>query len=349
MTHRVPTSRWTTPRASKTALLLLCALAAAAAAARAETGSTRLPTFSSTVDVVNLNVSVTDGKDHYVTGLGAGDFRVFEDGVPQQLCLFTQEHLPISLAVLIDSSLSMQPNLPAVKAAAMRLLRTLRPGDEAEVIQFNHHFNVLQDFTGDQDKLDAAVQGIRADGATGVYNALYFTLKDPRFRGKPDELSRQAIVVLTDGEDTSSLVSDDQVLQLAKKSNVTIFTINLQQGRATTLDTDAPDRAAFFLTSLSRETGGRSYSPTSLGQLDGVYEKIADELRTQYALGYVSNNPQQDGKWRRIAIETTQANLLLRHRQGYYASALRALRSALGAASKAGGATLPRRDGPPQQ
>jgi len=329
--------------------MLTCALAAVTATA-GTSSTTSLPTFSSTVDVVNLNVSVTDAKDHYVTGLGEGDFRVFEDGVPQKLCVFTQEHLPISLAILIDSSLSMQPNLGAVKAAAMRLVRELGKGDAAEIVQFNHKFSVLQDFTNDQSLLEKAISSIRADGATGVYNALYFTLKDARFRGKPDELTRQAIVVLTDGEDTSSLVSDDQVLQLAKKSNVTIFTINLQQPRPNLVDTAAPDRAAYFLTALSRETGGRSYSPTSLSQIDGVYEKIADELRTQYALGYVSSNSQQDGKWRHIAIETTQANLMLRHKQGYYASALRALRSALDAAARAAGTSLPHRpDGTPAQ
>jgi Ca-activated chloride channel family protein len=348
MKLRARTNRQTPP--FQVAAILACAITGAHAAAE-NSSPPSLPTFSSNVDVVNLSVSVTDARDHYITGLGATDFKVFEDGVPQQLCLFTQEHLPISLAVLIDSSLSMQPNLPAVKTAAMRLVNTLRQDDRAEIIQFNHKFTVLQDFTNDLKLLEAAVRGIRADGATGVYNALYFTLKDPRFRGRPDELSRQAVVLLTDGEDTSSLVSDEQVLQLARKSNVTIFTINLQQPRPTSLDTDAPDRAAFFLSSLSRETGGRSYSPSSLSQIDGVYEKIADELRTQYALGYVSSNPQQDGKWRHIAIETTQSNLLLRHRQGYYASAIRALKSMLGAATaKAGAASsLPRRQDVPQQ
>jgi len=326
------------------AIATLCALAAVPATA--QNATSRVPTFSSTVDVVNLNVSVTDKHDRYITGLGATDFKVYEDGVPQQLCVFTQERLPISLAVLIDSSLSMTPNLPAVKAAAMRLVRALRPEDQAEIIQFNHRFSVVQDFTNDQRLLEAAVGSIRAEGATGVYNAIYLTLKDPRFRGKADELTRQAVVVLTDGEDTSSLVSDDQVLQIARKSNVTIFTINLQQQRAASLDSDAPDRAAFFLSSLARETGGRSYSPSGLAQIDGVYDKIADELRTQYALGYVSSNPQQDGKWRHIAIQTTQSNLLLRHKEGYYAGAIRALRSALGAG---GSSSLPRRQDMPQQ
>jgi VWFA-related protein len=296
---------------------------------------------------VNLNVSVSDGRDRHVTGLAVGDFKIFEDGVPQEISVFTQERLPISLAVLVDSSLSMQPNLPAVKTAAMRLVKALRSEDRAEIIQFNHKFSVLQDFTNDPLLLETALRGIRAEGATGVYNALYLTLKDPRFR-RTDELTRQAVVVLSDGEDTSSLVSDEQVLQLAKKGNVTVFSISLRQPRPSMLDSDAPDRATFFLTSLARDTGGRSYFPSGLSQIDGVYDKIADELRTQYALGYVSSNPNRDGKWRKISIATAQGNLMLRHKQGYYAGALRALRSAVGAATS-GAATLPRRPPTPQQ
>ena len=325
---------------------------ALAVSAQAENGPPRhLPTFSSTVDVVNLNVSVSDGRDRHVTGLAATDFKIFEDGVAQQLYVFTQERLPISLAILVDSSLSMQPSLPAVKTAALRLVHALQPDDQAEIIQFNHRFTVLQDFTSDQGLLETAVRGIRAEGATGIYNALYLTLKDPKFRRKSDELKRQAVVVLSDGEDTSSMVSDEQVLALAKKENVTVFSISLRQPRPSSLDTEAPDRALFFLTALARDTGGRSYFPAGLAQIDGVYDKIAEELRTQYALGYISSNPSRDGKWRRISIATAQGNLMLRHKQGYYAGALRALRSAVGTKSGAtSGKVLTRQDpaSPPQ-
>jgi VWFA-related protein len=345
MRYRTPN-----PTAAGKAVLGAALMAVIPVLAYAENAPTRnLPTFSSAVDVVNLNVSVSDGRDRHVTGLAADDFKIFEDGVPQQLVVFTQERLPISLAILVDSSLSMQPSLPAVKTAAMRLVRALQPADRAEIIQFNHRFSVLQDFTNDQGLLETAVQGIRAEGATGIYNALYLTLKDPKFRQKADEHTRQAVVVLSDGEDTSSMVSDEQVLSLAKKENVTVFAISLRQPRASTLDTEAPDRATFFLTSLARDTGGRSYFPAGLAQIDGVYDKIADELRTQYALGYISSNPSRDGKWRRIAISTAQGNLLLRHKQGYYAGALRALRTAVGAAAGAanGAKVLTRQDPPP--
>jgi Ca-activated chloride channel family protein len=328
--------RFQTPSVARKGVFAAAIVVTLAVTAGAENDAPRnLPTFSSAVDVVNLNVSVSDGKDHHVTGLVPADFKIFEDGVPQQLCVFTQERLPISLAVLVDSSLSMQPNLPAVKTAAMRLVNALGPGDQAEIIQFNHKFAVLQDFTSDQNLLETALRGIRAEGATGVYNALYLTLKDPRFRRRNDELTRQAVVILSDGEDTSSLVSDEQVLELARKSNVTVFAISLRQPRASSLDSEAPDKAAFFLTALARESGGRSYFPAGLAQIDGVYDRIADELRTQYALGYISSNPNRDGKWRRIAISTAQGNLMLRHKQGYYAGALRVLRSAVGAATGA--------------
>jgi Ca-activated chloride channel family protein len=316
---------------------MLAAIVAAALATSVNadgTSTTRsLPTFSSALDVVNLNVSVSDAKEKFVTGLAADDFKIFEDGIPQQLCLFTQERLPLSLAILIDSSMSMQPNLPAVRAAAIRLTRALQPIDQAEIIQFNHKFAVIQDFTADQTLLANAINGINAEGATGLYNALYLTLKDPHFRRKDDQLTRQAVVILTDGEDTSSMVSDDQVLELARKSNVTIFAISLRQPRPSLLDSDAPDRATYFLSSLTRDSGGRSYFPSALAQIDGVYGRIADELRTQYAIGYVSSNTQHDGKWRNIAIETTQGHLMLRHKLGYYAGGLRSLRSSTGPAS----------------
>jgi Ca-activated chloride channel homolog len=352
MRLRIRTQRYPAPAHVAVAIIALAIVSSAAA-----DQPRRLPTFTSNLDVVNLNVSVTDAKDRYVTGLAAGDFQVFEDGVPQQLCLFTQERLPISLAVLIDSSMSMQSNLPAVRMAALRLLHALKDQDTAEVVQFNHNFRVLQDFTNDQGLLDKAVESIHADGATGLYNALYVTLKDPRFRRQGDTLTRQAIVVLSDGEDTSSLVSDDQVLQIARKGEVTIFAINLRAQRPVGIDTDAPDRASFFLTALARETGGRAYFPSALSQLDGVYDKIADELRTQYALGYVSNNMQRDGKWRKIAIATANGHLLLRHRLGYYAGHLRAAQAGgttgttatpvAATAPLAAAATLPRRQQTP--
>ncbi len=299
-----------------------------------------LPTFASTVDMVNLSVSVTDTHDRHIAGLAAEDFRVIEDGVPQQLSLFSRERLPLSLAVLVDSSMSMERDLPAVKAAARRLLSALGPKDEAEIVEFNERFSVRQDFSADQDLLGKAVDAIEASGSTGVYNALYFTLKDPRFRHKGDALRRQAIVILTDGEDTSSLVTDDQVLDIVKKASVTIYTISIRRPEPVpTKLVDVDSRAVHFLTACARETGGRSYFPAAISELEGVYDRIADELRTQYALGYVSSNPVRDGKWRKVAIEMARGSALLRYRLGYFA--VPGARSRLAAAANRAGSASP--------
>jgi VWFA-related protein len=284
-------------------------------------GRPSLPVFRSEVEVVNLNVSVSDPRHHYVTGLAEGDFTVLEDGVPQQLCHFNYEDVPVSIAILLDGSHSMEPQLSSVKSAAIRLLRTLRPQDEARVVHFNHRATVAQDFTSDRAKLEAAVHALRADGATGLHNALYTNLKEMRALRKTGEVRRRALVLLTDGTDTSSLVTDDQTLEAAKQGDVNVYTISLRPGpRKAVLPWADDSQGEHFLTAIARETGGLAYFPNALAELDGVYDRIAEELRTQYALGYVSSNARRDGTWRRIAIQVKRGSMLLRYRLGYFAA-----------------------------
>ena len=294
-----------------TAVACLCA-----ASLHAETDRS-VPTFQVGVEVVNLNLSVTDPKDHFVTDIGEHDLTIFEDGVRQDICLFTREKLPISLAILIDGSASMQPTLPTAQAAAIRLVRTLGPQDQAEIAQFDRRFTVLQDFTSDHDALEAAIGRIQAQGETALYNALYIALKDLSVRKKEGELQRRALVVLSDGEDTTSMLTDDQVLTMARRAEVAVYAIGLfhpEPGAGT--GTGLP---TFFLNALARETGGRAYFPSGLAQLEGVYDRIAEELRTLHGVGYVSNNPRKDGGWRKIVIQTSRTNLLVRHKLGYFA------------------------------
>jgi VWFA-related protein len=277
----------------------------------------RRATFGSEVEVVNLNLSVTEGGEHFVTDLKEDEISVFEDGVQQKLCLFTRERLPLSLSILIDSSASMNPNLGVARAAASRLLQTLGPQDEAAIVEFNQRHHVVQDFTPDHAVLEQALQQVRADGTTGLYNALYISLRDLAKRGLQGELRKRAVVVLSDGEDTSSLITDDQVIELVRKSGVTVYAISLRPKRIDVASNQ--HRAAYFLTAVARESGGRVYFPSSLADLDGVYDVVAEELRTQYGVGYVSTNPRRDGAWRRIAILVQRASLMVRHRPGYYA------------------------------
>jgi VWFA-related protein len=161
-----------------------------------------------------------------------------------------------------------------------------------------------------------------ASSSTSLHNALYIALKDLMRDKKAAELRRRAIVLLSDGEDTSSLVSDDQVLELAKKSEINIYAIRLRESRANDRQREAFSQAEYLINALARETGGRAYFPSSIGELDSVYDRIAEELRTLYSVGYVSSNSRRDGKWRRIVVRVPdREGITVRHKLGYYAPA----------------------------
>ena len=278
------------------------------------------PTFGVGIEVINLNVSVTDARSRYVTNLDKEDFAVFEDGVRQRLTLFTHQNLPISMVVMIDTSASMDVKIDSARKAAIRFIGTLREVDSAQIVQFNDRATVLQAFTPDHALLEAAIARIETRGPTALHNALYISLKDLQKQKQAGELRRRAVVLLTDGEDTASLVTDEQVLDLAKKSEINIYSISLRAARVQARDRLSFSQAAHLLTALSRETGGQVHFPDSISELDFVYDRIAEELRTQYSLGYVSANARRNGKWRRIVVRTpSRADLHIRHKLGYYA------------------------------
>jgi Ca-activated chloride channel family protein len=312
-------------RAPAIALALLFASVAASGPLRAQAPvqpPVQPPIFEVGIEVINLNLSVTDGRNNYVTDLLQKDFAVFEDGIRQELSLFTHENLPISLAVLIDTSASMEEKLPVARAAATRFVKTLRPQDSAMVMSFNDRSTVLQDYTNDLVALENAINRTQAAGPTALHNSLYITLKELTKQKKAGELRRRAVVLLSDGEDTASLVSDEQVLELARKAEINIYAISLRPNRPQDRSRLAFSQAEYVLTALTRETGGRVFFPNSLSELDSVYDQIAEELRTQYSLGYVSSNRRRDGKWRRIVVRIPdRTELQVRHKLGYYAPA----------------------------
>lgn len=297
----------------------LAALALALPAAlAAQTPPRRPPTFEAGIEVVNLHVTVMDGRNRYITDLKEADFAIFEDGVKQDLSLFNHEDLPISLSLMMDMSASMDEKLVQSQQAAVRFVKTLRPQDVASIVAFNDRINVLSDFTADQAVLEKAVMRTEASGPTALHNALYVTLKDLGKQKKAGELRRRALVLLSDGEDTASLVQDEQVMELARKLEIAIYAISLRPNRVQDRNRLSFSQAAHLLTVLSRDTGGQVYFPNSLSEMDSVYDRIAEELRTQYNLGYVSSNRRRDGKWRRIVVRTRE-ELQVRHKIGYYA------------------------------
>jgi VWFA-related protein len=301
-------------------LLLAAAAAATAPTPLGAQARQQAPVFGTGIEVINLSLSVTDGRNNFVTDLAQRDFAVFEDGIRQELTLFTHEDLPISMVLLVDTSASMEEKLKTAQDAAVRFTRTLRPQDLAQVVQFNERATPLQTFTNDLQALEKAIRMTEASGPTALHNALYVALKDLGRDKRAAELRRRAIVILSDGEDTASLVTDDQVLELAKKSEINIYAISLRPQRTTDRQRQAFSQAEYLLNALTRETGGRAYFPASIGELDSVYDRIAEELRTLYSVGYVSSNLRRDGKWRRIVVRVPdRESLQIRHKLGYYA------------------------------
>jgi VWFA-related protein len=304
----------------RAALLVLTSLTFAASSALAGP-SGRGPSFGIAVDMVDLDLTVMDGREHYVTDLRVEDVAVFEDGVKQELSLFKRDEMPLSVSLLIDASESMGPRLAFARQAAGRFVRTLRDGDLAEVRRFNGRAEIVQEATSDPSLLEAAIQGIEVEGATALYNALYIVLKEKSKQRKADAAPRRhAVVLITDGKDTISTIGDEDVLKLARRAGVSIYSIGLPVPNELSWEV-AGKQAVHFLTAASRETGGFAYFPGALSELDALYARIASELRAQYTIGYVSSNPRQDGAWRRLAVQTPgRAGLQLRYKLGYFAA-----------------------------
>ena len=278
------------------------------------------PSFRVGVDVVSLNVTVTDGTNHYVVGLEPEDFAVYEDGVKQDLTFFNRRRQPIALSLLLDSSASMEQHMGTLQTAATNFVKRLNPDDLAQIVDFDSRVQIQQAFTSTYPELQAAIQQISAGGSTSLYNAVYIALRELRKirAATVEDVRRQAIVLFSDGEDTSSLVSFDEVLDLAKRSETSIYSIAL---RAPDAQTKGFREAEFIMRTLARETGGRAFFPGRIQDLDGVYAQIADELASQYVVGYTSKNPKRDGAWRRVTVQVLRPNLTARAKNGYYAPA----------------------------
>jgi Ca-activated chloride channel family protein len=278
------------------------------------------PAFRGSVDVVTLNVTVTDGSRHYVTNLERTDFLVLEDGRKQELTYFQRTGLPLALALLIDTSASMEDSLPIAQDAAVGFVRELSPADVASVIDFDSRVEIRQEFTGDQSALERAIRRTAAGGSTSLYNAVYIALKELRKTIGDEPMAeprRRAIVVLSDGEDTSSLVGFDEVLDLAVRSDTAIYTIGLF-GRETP-GVRRSQEAPFVLRRFAQQTGGRAFFPVDAKELAAIYGEIKAELASQYSLAYESSNPRRDGQFRRIAVRIERTGVVARARPGYYA------------------------------
>jgi Ca-activated chloride channel family protein len=284
-------------------------------------GAQQRPSFRANIELISLPVSVTAPGGRHMSGLSADDFQIFEDGRAQELAFFAPADTALSVSLLLDSSSSMEQSMLLAQKAATEFVSKLRTNDVAEVVNFDSRVEVLQTFTNNRALLETAIQRARAGGATALYNAVYIALRqfEKKRADTAADIHRQVVVVLSDGEDTSSLVTFDELLETAKRSHTVIYTIGL--GLEQPAGRFEPANGEFALRRLAQETGGRLFTAKRPEELSDVYTQIADELSSQYVLGYFSRNELRDGRWRSITVRVDRPQLQARTRAGYYAAA----------------------------
>jgi Ca-activated chloride channel family protein len=213
----------------------------------------------------------------------------------------------------------MESRLDTAQEAAIGFARTLRSQDLAEVVDFDSRATILVGFTNDASQLEQAIRKTSAGGSTSMYNAIYIALKDLKkvVATSVEDIRRQAVVVLSDGEDTSSLLPFEEVLDLAKRSETAIYAIGLRSGEGSGASRGFRE-AEFVLRQLSQETGGRAFFPNAVAELPAIYKQISEELSSQYTVGYSSRNAKRDGAWRRVVVRIDRPGVAARTKQGYY-------------------------------
>jgi len=268
------------------------------------------------VELVQMLATVTDKKNRLVTDLTKDDFRIFEDGKPQEIRFFSREtDLPLRIGMLIDTSNSIRDRLHFEQDAAVDFLtEVLRPGkDRAFVEAFDVEPQFIQDYTDDVEKLSNAVQSLRAGGVTSLYDAVYLACKEKLYIFPPPEpYLRRVLIVISDGQDNQSVHTRDEAIAMAQKAEVTIFAISTNRS-------GAEGKGDQVLKMLARDTGGRPFFPFEAGDLAANFQEIARELRSQYSLAYVSTNAAHDGTFRKISIQPVDNSLRIRAKDGYFA------------------------------
>jgi VWFA-related protein len=271
-----------------------------------------------TLDVTRVNIlfTVTDKKGRFVTDLGQSDFSIVESKKPQTIQQFTAESdLPLRLAVLVDTSNSIREEFKFEQEAAIRFMQSvMRPKeDRMLLVSFDSAAELVTDLTGDLRKLEAGIKGMRPGGGTSLYDAIYFASKEKLLMDQPRDKFRRAMIVISDGEDTSSRYSRDQALEMAQKADVVIYAISTNTKRDA-LDGDN------VLRYLTDETGGQSFFPFKVEDLDQSFENIANELRHQYNIFYRPEPLKADGLYHPVTVKVkTRKDLVVRARKGYYA------------------------------
>ena len=267
------------------------------------------------VEVVSVTVVVYDKAGKFVKGLGPKDVQVFEDKVPQEVSYFREaagagaERIPLSVAMVLDCSGSMRHNMRFLQEAAAAFVNKLEDMDSALVVSFNESIKGSAEFTGDTGRLEQFIDGLEPWGGTSLYDAIHYGLERVK-----DQPGRKAVIVFSDGADTTSSMKEQEVIDYAKSVEATIYSVGIRGESG--LVSRSPRG---FLRKVAQETGGQYYFPDKVGEMIKIFKDISDELHNHYLLAYTPQRPP-DGTWREIEVRLRERkDAEVRLRKGYFA------------------------------
>jgi Ca-activated chloride channel homolog len=288
------------------------------------------PPIVSTTGLVHLVATVMDHRHEFVTDLDEKDFKVLEDGAPQQIRYFGRDtDLPLRIGILLDTSNSIRPRLEFEKEAANDFLEHVirRNKDQAFLMTFDNEPEVIQDYTGDLALLTEAIRKQRAGGGTALDDAIYRAsekLSNPPLPKGPNPEVRRVLVVISDGDDNLSDHALSESVEAAIRAEAAIYCISTNTDWLA-IDGDKPRKMHVeggdkVLEEFADQSGGRVFYPYKVDDLAQSFVDIGTELRSQYFIAYSPSNPQSTGKYRKIEVQTDRKGLNVRTRKGYYAT-----------------------------
>ncbi len=267
------------------------------------------------VDQVVLHATVRNRRGTPVSGLGKENFQIYESGVLQEIKYFSHDDIPVEVGLIVDNSGSMRPKRGEVIAAALAFARSSNPQDQMFVVNFNENvsFGLPENmpFTDQVVQLELALSRVAANGKTALYDAVAAGLEHMK-KGNRD---KKVLIVISDGADNASKHNKAQILAMAEKSDVIIYTMGL-------FEEGDPDRNPHVLRQLAEATGGEAFLPESVKDVVPICKRIAHDIRSQYTLAYVPTNRKQDGTYRAIQVKAGtpgRGRVSVRTRAGYYA------------------------------
>jgi len=271
------------------------------------------------VELVQLPVSVLDKKGFPIKGLQPEHFAVYEDKVLQNISLFKQEDIPLSVGLVVDASSSMYDKRDRLSVAAMTFVRESNPEDETAILSFGDVVNLEQEFTTSTNKLNRALNGIPSNGNTALYDAVVLAAQHVKEEGFHE---KKVLLVVSDGEDNHSKYKLKQVLTAVQESKMIVYTVGLLSQDTETVFGDEGKKA---LKQLAEAGGGASFFPKSEAEVQEVCRRIARDLRNQYTIGYRPSNDKLDGSFRKVIVKVTPPKTVpkvtVHTKKGYYAPA----------------------------